>query len=1399
MCCLRNCVFGLILSVVSVLGVEYRQAPEEFYSPQLRLYFYACEGSVEGIDASLKEGAEIDQLSGEDFNALHYAIVLNRKEVVEYLIASGANVDARVGVERSRNDAGRTALALAAIRGYTDIGMLLLNAGADPEASREYEGHNWKTNAVSCAIEYNRNALVDAFVANGIDVSRPISVRSTDKVTVPILAIASKHGSIDQVKRLVEQFKVPVTYNYSIIELSPLHDSVRYGNYDVAKYLIGKGADVNQALDWSQSRPGKWTCLALAAFRGSDKITRLLLENGARPVQSKKDYNDPVFLADALGYEAILELYESYGFKSNYWGHLAARDESSQRRVESIPVESLFTSKQLGGDWAGWGESEPKYDSEGVRLAVISDEASRDIGAVLQAEWSTRDRVEVYERDQIEGLIREHSLDRSGLLNGDGLAELSQITGANTLILIRELNTDSKDAVHEIRLIDARRGILLDMRLISGKSKGLEAFCRNHVVNSLQRLSKFNADKVDLLALAVVNVRADYGSLSAIQLERQAHRLLEYELSKQPNVLVMQRQDLDKLRLENQLSGLSEMNFASSAGFVDARLVLNEEKDGIVAIHLRLDIPGQVAKELRVEAMGQTLSDSLREALPQLMNDGMGGEQLTGANDLREDVNRLVAEAKWLRNVGLHAESLDYVRNAISLEQSKLGIWKLYLNCLSSTYPDLPEHHEFANSKNFERVFLHEQERLYVMDSIYRLLAEKGGGQLYELSDAHEDFEYTITLLDAVSLHRRYGQRIRLLEEDYLSLVERRVVPIYSFYRNAEKLAYPNYSSEFDAVLRVFRSLREVDKGRVEACAKQIIRAFSAQYEDPKFWSSASITHFRFNDYPHRANQMGWMRDKQVMQWVVEYASPYVAYDFLTDAFNSYHGSWFKKKYTSIKDVTQWNKLRTGLHSRMSMRHKFFANIYVSIEDNSYTSMLGNDCMEHEPLVIGLGQGVEWSSMDRVAIGCLRRVLYPKSRDKELSGIELDPVQLRHIQSLFQGAVKVFPWSEDQASVASAKLEMHLAAPDMNSTLDEGRKHKNGILPVSIWHPEAYGFSGFEMMHDPVLHKGHWYLLATNGGWRQHETRDYVLFKIDAETFETTGRKFKSPHIPRYNYDSSVAIDDNWLIFSGDKERPITCLKLKDLSTHVINGYRGKLHNMPDGCMFKGKFYTVATPAEDVERYKVTELSRLLIEYDPESRELNVLANSRRKPASVAMDAHIAKVYRLVHDHNIDSLVMVRAGRRNGKVYKIDTKNLDVHPINYNINGNTYLDAKAIERYREMGIITSSGWSWFKSHSHVPKEWGRWASSSALIMGYREKIPYKHKAIEWSPVYTGKECPAYDVLSSKLKKNEVANINRFWHDENVGGFIASNDGVIAFFKTEDLAAALKESTLLPKR
>ncbi|RKP11542.1 ankyrin repeat-containing domain protein, partial [Piptocephalis cylindrospora] len=82
---------------------------------------------------------------------------------------------------------------------------------------------------------------------------------------------------------------------------TPLHESLS-GEYDMLQFLLAQGAEVDAP------KRGDWTCLHVAAGKGSLAVLRSLLAYGADPLQRTRDGRSPLHLAAAEGHLEVARI-----------------------------------------------------------------------------------------------------------------------------------------------------------------------------------------------------------------------------------------------------------------------------------------------------------------------------------------------------------------------------------------------------------------------------------------------------------------------------------------------------------------------------------------------------------------------------------------------------------------------------------------------------------------------------------------------------------------------------------------------------------------------------------------------------------------------------------------------------------------------------------------------------------------------------------------------------------------------------------------------------------------------------------------------------------------------------------------------------------------------------------
>ena len=104
-----------------------------------RLHLYASEGRVYKLRGHLSRGGKVDKLDDERWTLLHSACDGGQLEAAQFLLAHGAQLEARTAL-------GYTPLMLAAREGWLMVANELLERGADKNASTEVRSHHFPRN-----------------------------------------------------------------------------------------------------------------------------------------------------------------------------------------------------------------------------------------------------------------------------------------------------------------------------------------------------------------------------------------------------------------------------------------------------------------------------------------------------------------------------------------------------------------------------------------------------------------------------------------------------------------------------------------------------------------------------------------------------------------------------------------------------------------------------------------------------------------------------------------------------------------------------------------------------------------------------------------------------------------------------------------------------------------------------------------------------------------------------------------------------------------------------------------------------------------------------------------------------------------------------------------------------
>uniref|UniRef100_A0A8C5WYZ4 Poly [ADP-ribose] polymerase n=1 Tax=Laticauda laticaudata TaxID=8630 RepID=A0A8C5WYZ4_LATLA len=292
-------------SAVSAEGIRHGRSPSccvgGAASEPARELFEACRnGDVERVKRLVRtENVNGRDTAGRKSSPLHFAAGFGRRDVVDYLLQSGANVHAR-------DDGGLIPLHNACSFGHAEVVNLLLRHGADPNAR-----DNWNYTPLHEAAIKGKIDVCIVLLQHGADPS----IRNTDGRTALDLADPSA--------------KAVLTGEYKKDELL---ESARSGNEEKLMALLTP-LNVNcHASDGRKSTP-----LHLAAGYNRVKIVQLLLQHGADVHAKDKGDLVPLHNACSYGHYEVTELLVKHGACVNamdLWQFTPLHEAASKNRVE---------------------------------------------------------------------------------------------------------------------------------------------------------------------------------------------------------------------------------------------------------------------------------------------------------------------------------------------------------------------------------------------------------------------------------------------------------------------------------------------------------------------------------------------------------------------------------------------------------------------------------------------------------------------------------------------------------------------------------------------------------------------------------------------------------------------------------------------------------------------------------------------------------------------------------------------------------------------------------------------------------------------------------------------------------------------------------------------------------
>ena len=235
----------------------------------------ASLGDVQSIKKLLKAGADINE------TLLHLTAFYGYKNATELLLARGANINAT-------DDQGRTPLFEAVRSRKKDIVEILIANGADLNTDTGLHGLAWAYSYPDWSEEEQKQEKVRR--SKKIEIAKYLILKRADvnrknNKGYNALHVAAESGHEEMALLLIESGAKINGNNKS--NQTPLHKAAFEGRDKIVNILIQNGADVNPAVQSSGSFNGM-TPLDFALTKGKSSTADLLRKHGAKTAEELK-------------------------------------------------------------------------------------------------------------------------------------------------------------------------------------------------------------------------------------------------------------------------------------------------------------------------------------------------------------------------------------------------------------------------------------------------------------------------------------------------------------------------------------------------------------------------------------------------------------------------------------------------------------------------------------------------------------------------------------------------------------------------------------------------------------------------------------------------------------------------------------------------------------------------------------------------------------------------------------------------------------------------------------------------------------------------------------------------------------------------------------------------------
>lgn len=294
----------------------------------------------------------------------------------------------------------------------------------------------------------------------------------------------------------------------------------------------------------------------------------------------------------------------------------------------------------------------PSRAAAPVKIAIFStNPALAEETDLLTVELSGDARVGVLERAELNRILGEQALSAGQRTNYLALGRLLGADGLVILDLIRPSFAADKNFV-AARWVAVRPGAVLDAVLDPQPATNRMAWVKQNAQRTFYLLPKMALLEKEAIGISMLNLR---GSLpGATARDRFLTTMLQTRLSRETNLLVMERQNMDRLQTE-KFWGADESAFWNGGYTLEGTIDPDGKTPDSLTVELRLASTGKNALTVRSTRKKVEEAELINDLAVQVAR-GLGVASRPILNP-RQEAAAYLEEARWALRWGLLSEA----------------------------------------------------------------------------------------------------------------------------------------------------------------------------------------------------------------------------------------------------------------------------------------------------------------------------------------------------------------------------------------------------------------------------------------------------------------------------------------------------------------------------------------------------------------------------------------------------------------------------------------------------------------------------------------------------------------------------------------------------------------------